>query len=275
MTSNSVSSGDPVQIAAVLPTVTLSNTVLALNPNTITVNGAGFDTTAANNVVTLSNGAAGTVIAATSTALTVLLSTRPSAGLLTAVATINGVSSGTPVRVATIAPIVTLNATSIGANTSTLTINGFGFNTTAANNTVTFNNGAVGTVTNATATALTINLTTRPTTLGNLTAVVTTNGATSGAPVQVANVIPVVTANTANLARTASSIVINGFGFSTTLANNTVTFNNGAVGTITRAAATSLTVRFSTKPVNTGSLTAIITSGGVSSGAAIQVATMT
>jgi hypothetical protein len=248
---------------------------LALNPNTITINGAGFDTTAANNIVTLNNGAAGTVISATSTALTVLLSTRPSAGVLTAVATINGVSSGAPVRVATIAPIVTLNSANVGANTSTLTINGFGFSTTAANNTVTFNNGAIGTVTNATATALTVNLTTRPTTLGNLTAVVTTNGASSGAAVQVANVTPVVTAKTANLSRSASSIIITGFGFSPTLAENTVVFDNGAVGTVTRASATSLTVRFSTKPVNTGSLTAIITSRGVSSGAAVQVATMT
>jgi hypothetical protein len=32
-----------------------------------------------------------------------------------------------------------------------MTINGFGFDTTAANNTVVFNNGAVGTVTAATA----------------------------------------------------------------------------------------------------------------------------
>jgi hypothetical protein len=275
VTSNSVGSGDPVKIAGVTPTVTLSNAVLALNPNTITINGAGFDTTAANNIVSLSTGAAGTVIASTSTSLTVLLSTRPSAGILTAVVTINGISSGTPVRVATLAPIVTLNSASIGASTSTLTINGFGFSTTAANNTVTFNNGAIGTVTTATATALTVNLTTRPTTLGNLTAVVTTNGASSGTPVQVANVTPVVTVRTNNLSITASSIIISGFGFSSTLADNTVTFNNGAVGTITRASATSLTIRFSTKPVSTGSLTAIITTRGVSSGAAIQVATVT
>lgn len=275
VTSNTVSSGDAVQIASVVPTVTQSTQVIALDPTTITINGAGFDTNAANNTVTLNNGAVGTVIAATSTALTVLLSTRPSAGALTAVVAVNGVSSGAPIRVATIAPIVTLNSTSVAANTSTVTINGFGFSTTAANNTVTFNHGAVGTVTSATANALTVNLTTRPTTLGSLTAVVSTNGASSGAPIQVANFTPTVTANVANLSRTASSVVITGVGFSTVLANNTVVFNNGAVGTVIRATATSLTVRFSTKPANVGSLTAIVTSGGVSSGAAVQVATMT
>ncbi len=275
VTSNSVSSGDAVQVASVRPTVTVSNTVLALNPTTITIAGAGFDATAANNIVTLSNGAVGTVIAASTTSLTVLLTSRPSAGLLTAIVTVNSVSSGNPIRVATIAPIVTPNATTMGANVSTVTISGFGFSTTLAENTVSFNNGAIGVVTAATTTSLTVNLTTKPTTLGSLQAVVTTNGATSGASLQVANVLPVVTSNTTNLARTASTVVITGFGFSTVLANNTVVFNNGAVGTVTRASATSLTVTFSTKPVSTGSLTAIITSGGVASGTAIQVATMT
>jgi hypothetical protein len=275
VTSNSISSGDPVQVATIAPTVTISNATVALNPTTITITGLGFDSTAANNTVTLNNGAVGTVIASTATTLTVLLSSRPHAGILNAVVSVNGVSSGASVRVASIAPIITLNSTSIGANVSTVTIDGFGFSTTPANNTVTFNNDAVGVVTSATATSLTVNLTTKPTQLGNLTAVVTIAGASSGAPIQVANVTPVVTAKTANLARTASSIVITGFGFSTVPGNNTVLFNNGAVGTVTKASATSLTVTFSTKPANIGSLTAIITSAGVGSGSAVQVATMT
>jgi len=107
-----------------------------------------------------------------------------------------------------------------------------------------------------------------------LTAIVTTNGVNSGSAVQVAEVRPVVTARTTNLSLAAATITINGFGFSTTPGNNTVTFNNGAVGTVTSATATSLVVTFSTNPLAAGSLTAIVTSEGVSSGNAIQVATM-
>ena len=53
---------------------------------------------------------------------------------------------------------------------NTITINGSGFSTTAANNTVDFDNGAVGTVTAATTQALTVTFSTRPTTAGALTA---------------------------------------------------------------------------------------------------------
>ena len=42
-------------------------------------------------------------------------------------------------------PVVTSSTASLAANATTLTINGFGFDTTAANNTVVFNDGAVGT----------------------------------------------------------------------------------------------------------------------------------
>ncbi len=77
------------------------------------------------------------------------------------------------------------------------------------------------------------------------------------------------------MAANATTITINGFGFDPTAANNTVTFNDGAVGTVTTATATSLTVTFSTKPTTAGSLTAVVTTDSVSSGAAVQVATVT
>ena len=47
----------------------------------------------------------------------------------------------------------------------------------------------------ASATALTVTFSVKPTTVGSLTAVVTSNGLSSGAPVQVATVTPVVTAD--------------------------------------------------------------------------------
>jgi hypothetical protein len=101
---------------------------------------------------------------------------------------------------------------------------------------------------------------------------VTTNGFSSGAAVKVANVTPVVTISTANLAITANTMTISGYGFSTVAANNRVVFNNGAIGTVTAATATTLTITFTTRPNRTGALTAILTTNLLSSGLAVQVA---
>jgi preprotein translocase subunit YajC len=274
VTTNSISSGNAVQVANVIPSVTSATTAITLSTTTLTIRGFGFSTTAGNNTVVFNNGAVGTVTNATATTLTVSLTTPPKAGNLTAIVTTNSLSSGAAVQVATLAPTVTVNTSNLAADASTVTIAGTGFDTTALNNRVVFNNGAIGTVTNATSTELTVTLSTRPTS-GSLTAVVTTNGASSGTAIQVGAVRPLVTVSTTNLARTAATIVINGFGFSTTASRNTVVFNNGAIGTVTAATGTRLTVTFSTKTTITGSLTAVITSNSISSGTPVQVANMT
>ena len=85
-------------------------------------------------------------------------------------------------------PTVTSNNANLAINATTLTIAGTGFDTVGSN-TVTFNNGAVGNVTSATTTLLTVNLTTPPSTIGSLTAIVTSFGGTSGSAVQVANIV--------------------------------------------------------------------------------------
>ncbi len=274
VTTNSIASGTAVQVATVIPSVTVSTAAITSAATTMTIRGFGFSTTAGNNTVVFNNGAVGTVTAATATTLTVTFSTKPSAGNLTAVVTANGVSSGPAIQVATLAPAVTFSTANLATTANTIAIAGTGFDTTASLNTVVFNNGAVGTVTSATATSLSVTLSTRPT-AGNLTAVVTTNGVNSGSAIQVAAVKPLVTSSTSNLARTASTVLINGFGFNPVAGGNTVVFNNGAVGTVTSATATVLIVTFSTKPVSTGSLTAVITTSGTSSGTAVQVANMT
>src|SRR6185436_16040515 len=120
----------------------------------------------------------------------------------------------------------------------------------------------------ATATSLTVTFSTRPSAAGSLTTIVTSNSVASGSAVQVATVTPVVTSSTSNLAASATTLTIAGFGFDTTAGNNTVVFNDGAVGTVTAATATSLTVTFSTKPTGVGSLTAIVTTNSLTSGAA-------
>jgi hypothetical protein len=263
-------------VAAVAPAVTSSASNLAANATTLTINGSGFDTTAAHNTLTFNNGAVGTVTTATATALTVTFSTKATAtGSLTVIVTTDGASSGSPIQVANVVPVVTSSTNKVAANATTFTINGFGFDTTAANNTVVLSDGAVGTVTAATATALTVTFSTNPAKAGSLTAVVTTDSVSSGAAVQVANVAPVVTLSTTSSPIASTTVTINGFGFDTTPAHNTVVFNDGALGTVTAATATTLTVTFSTKPKSTGSLTAIVTTNSVSSGAAVQIATVT
>src|SRR5690349_8637360 len=69
---------------------------------------------------------------------------------------------------------------------------------------------------------------------------------------------PTVTSGSSNLAANATSVVIAGTNFDPIVANNSVTFNDGAAGTVTAATSTSLTVTFSTKPTAAGSLTAVV-----------------
>ncbi len=83
---------------------------------------------------------------------------------------------------------------------------------------------------------------------------------------------PTVTASTASLPENSATLTINGTGFDSNKANDSVVFNDGAAGTVTTASATQLTVTFTTNPTSTGSLTAVVTADGLSSGAAVQVA---
>jgi hypothetical protein len=277
--ADGANSGSAVQVGTVSPVVTSSVANLSGSSTTVTINGFGFDTTYGNNTVVFDDGAVGTVTAGTATSLTVTFSTKPSAGDLTAVVTSHGVGSGAAVQVATVAPVMTLNTASQSVTAATITIGGSGFDTTPGNNTVVFNDGAVGTVIGATATSLTVAFSTDPTTAGSLTAAVTTDSANSGTAVQVATLTPVVTASTVNLAENGTSLVIGGFGFDPLVAHDTVVFSDGsgtATGTVTAATATSLTVSFATagKPTATGSLTGIVTTDGQTSGAAVQVATV-
>ena len=248
VTTDSIGSGSPVQVASVTPVVTSSAASLAASATTITISGSGFDPTASGNTVTFNGAATGTVTAATATSLTVTFATAPTAGSLTAIVMTGGASSGAAVQVATVSPSVTANPATVAASATTITISGSGFDATPGNNTVVFNNGGVGTVTASTATSLTVSYSTKPT-AGSLTAVVTADSVSSGSPVQVATVAPVVdTTSNSSLAASAATITINGSGFSTTASHNSVSFNGGATGIVTAATATSLTVTFTAAP---------------------------
>jgi len=154
------------------------------------ITGTNFNTRAGANLVYLSSGTA-KVTAQTSTQLTITFLTQPNLGPLYAVIK-NPRKKSTKVRVATVVAgiVVTPNSDYLAINAPTLVIAGSGFSATANQNTVTFNLGAVGTVTSATTTELTVTFSTQPTSTGSLTAVVavSTSNGNSGSPVEVANV---------------------------------------------------------------------------------------
>ncbi|MFM8292901.1 MAG: leucine-rich repeat protein [Planctomycetia bacterium] len=86
---------------------------------------------------------------------------------------------------------------------------------------------------------------------------------------------PTVTVSAATLSQDAFRITIMGTGFVAGVPSaNTVTFDNGAVGSVTAATATSLTVSIDAPPSRTGPLKATVTTNvGGSSGRPKQVAT--
>jgi len=177
----------------VIPVVNSSTASLAPNAPTLIIHGNGFDSTAANDSVILSSGATGYVSAASGTQLTVTLTAPPTGGPLTAIVTTDGFSSVLgevqPMLtvVATVSPVVSASSANLPNNARALTIDGYGFDPKAADNSVILS-GATGYVSAATASQLTVTFTSTPA-LGSLTAVVTTNGYTSGSAVQVANVV--------------------------------------------------------------------------------------
>jgi len=228
------------------------------------ITGTNFNTRAGANLVFLSSGTA-KVTAQTSTQLTITFLTQPNLGPLYAVIK-NPRKKSTKVRVATVVAgiVVTPNSDSRAITATALAIAGTGFSATANHNTVTFNLGAAGTVTSATTTLLIITFSTQPNSLGSLTAVVavSSSNGNSGSPVQVATIVAVatVTENLTIMPRNARYLydagppptvtyftrpfIISGTGFNPIANQNSLTFNKGAVGTVTEATATELTVEF-------------------------------
>src|SRR5262249_5665241 len=155
-------------------------------------------------------------------------------------------------------PTVTGNTGSLAQSAQVLTIRGTGFSTTPGQNTVALNLGAAGTVFAATSTQLSVGLTTAPTAVGSLTAVVTPSGGSTAPAVPVATVVaaPTVTLSTAILAQDATPLIITGTGFDPDAAGNMVTLSSGSA-TLTAATDTQLTLTLTTPPTP-GSLTAVV-----------------
>jgi len=102
-----------------------------------------------------------------------------------------------------------------------------------------------------------------------------TNAALGGITTNTLTIVepPGVTASTANLNDNAGTITINGAGFDSNKANDSVVFSDGVVGTITSATSTQLVVMITTPPTHVGTLTATVTVNG-QTGPTVQVGTV-
>ena len=242
-------------------TITENLTKKSKSITKLVIEGTGFSTTAKDNIVTFTSGA-GIVVTATATLLVVSLVAPPDLGVLKATVTANGFSSAqTQVADLVLPPLVSRSKALADAFNPEFKIYGANFSTTPAENTVEFSLGAVGTVTAAEATQLTVTFSIQPV-AGDLTAVVTTNGVSSGKPVQVAVVIdgPVITPSDAEVFQTTGAIEISGIGFNPNkntkdVIYNSVVFSGSAQGKVVATTATRLLVQLSAPP-DLGVLTA-------------------
>jgi len=174
-------------------------------------------------------------------------------------------------------PVVFSSGSSLAVTAERITIEGTGFDRRPGRNTVTFDGGATGTVVSATSRQLVVQFRQKLTGPGTLSAVVTTNGRSSGAPVAVARVVqpPHLTADpAASLSRTATRLTIKGSGFDQTNCTNRVWLSGGATGRVTAATDTTLTLAVRNVPRVGATLRAVVTSFGGNSGAAVAVATV-
>jgi hypothetical protein len=210
---------------------------------------------------------------------TALFTAGPLAGLDNLTATIGGKPlTSSPASLVIVAPTVSTSSATVASSATSLTIDGNGFDTNPANDTVTFDNGVIGTVTSASLTSLTVSVSGLGSLVGGtaLHASVNVNGVSSGSSVQIATVAPVVTSSSDSLAATATSLTLSGAGFDTKPANDTVTFDNGVTGTVTSASINTLVVKVSGlgSLVAGTALHASVKVNGVSSGSPVQVATI-
>ena len=280
------------QTGAVAPVVTANTAPIPGDTTAIGIGGIGFDPNVANDSITLSNGVTGSVYFASATTLDFTvngLNNVPAGTALYATVTVDGQSSGGPVQIGTVessmgAPTITPDTAPIPANAdgSGIDIGGSGFDPDVANESITLDNGLTGTVYFASSTTLdfTVNGLSSLTGGTAVHASVTVDGVSSGSPVQIFTVAPVVTANTAPIPSNTTAIGIGGFGFDPDAANDTITLDNGVTGTVYFASSTTLdfTVNgLSSVPAGTP-LYATVTVDGESSGAIggpVQIGTVT
>lgn len=288
-----------VLVATVLPPGLTTSTVnITPTPILVDISGSGFATKSGSvNAVKLwtgpdidhltpLDGTVVSVVAMSATGLEVTLdgAIPLPAGPLWATVSVDGFPLGTA-QVATVAsasqaPDISSSRAGLGVPAQTLSIAGSSFSTVANGNSVQLFTaaGKLGSpivLTAASPTSILVPLPTGLISEGPLYAIVKTSSGSSGKE-QVAMVntgsVPTVETSHTRLAANASRFVIQGTGFSTTLADNQVTLSSG-IAKVQAATATSLTITFSQPPLAGSPLVATVTSNGLRS-AAVTVASV-
>lgn len=120
--SADLASTDWTVVATAVPGVTASTASVFRTAKTFTISGAGFDTIASHNKVTLSSGTV-KILSATSTKLVCQFVTTPHYGPLNAKVTVDGVASSLT-RVATITGPAATTTSTLTASVKTITVGG-------------------------------------------------------------------------------------------------------------------------------------------------------
>ncbi len=234
------------------PTIVSYAPASALVGAAVVITGTNFSTTPTDNVVSF-NGTAATVTASTPTSITTTVPVGAATGAITV--SVNGQSVTGDVFTVEIPPsptIVSYAPTSalVGA---AVVITGTNFSTTPADNVVSFN-GTAATVTASTPTSIT---TTVPFGAATGAITVSVNGQSVTGDVFTVEpplpTAPVITSFAPTRALVGAAVVITGTNFSTTPADNMVSFN-GTTAIVTASTSTSITT---TVPV--GAITGAIT----------------
>ncbi len=214
------------------PTISSFSPTNGIIGATVTITGTNFSPTPANNTVTF-NGVPSVVTASTATSITTSVPAGATIGpIRVTVAGQIGVSASNftpPPLIASFSPVS-------GAINSIITITGSNFNSVATNNTVRFN-GVLATVTNVTATSLTVTVPSATTT-GKISVI---NSGLTGESSSEFTLLPVSVASFAPVfGALGSSVTITGTGFSSVNSNNIVKFNN-VTAVVTNSTPTTIT----------------------------------
>ncbi len=200
----------------------------------VTISGSNFNPAPAGNQV-LFNAVAATVTSASSTQLVVTVPATATTGKITVIA--NGKSAVSANDIVILQTSIGDFSPESGVVGTTVTIAGTNFSTIPTENMVAFN-GAAATVTAASATELTVTVPAEATT-GRITVTISGTETTSSSDFTVLE--PAITGFFPPIAGAGVEVTITGNNFSTSTAENIVTFN-GETATVTTASSTELKV---------------------------------
>lgn len=236
------------------PTISSFTPASGIVGTTVTIAGTNFSTTLANNNVSF-NGAAATIIAATSTSITTTVPAGATTGTISvAVNSFTATSASTFTVIPS--PTIASFSPSSGVVGTTITITGTNFSATPANNSVSFN-GTAATVSASTATSITTTVPTGATT-GAISVTVNSLTATSSSNFTVTLPPPTITSFSPLSGAAGTTVSITGTNFSTAPVNNIVKFN-GTTAVVTASTATSITTTVPTG-ATTGTISVAVNS---------------